>query len=291
MEGTDDGVRVVDGDGPDVSELLDLHGALLELGIGHLDVELGGSRLDGVPSSQSRGEVHVSRHAEVGRVDNLIRGWVVEDSLGVDTGLVGEGAETSDGGVALSCQLENTWWAKRNSLQWDVDLDGLGNEILNILELVQLVLAHDIVPVGDNHACHETTQRGDTVSLTNSHNRGIDVSSAGLQSTVCVCDSASGIVVEMGLDITADNTTESSNQVVHLSGSSAADSVCDTDTVDANLVDGGVDREEVDQVRPEGVFTGESDFDVVRLDVVDNLNGRVGDVGHVLAVGVLHQVR
>jgi hypothetical protein len=103
VEGTDDGVRVIDGDGPDVSELLDLHGALLELGIRHLDVELSSSRFDSVPSSQSRGEVHVSRHAEVGRVDNLIRGWVVEDSLGVDTGLVGEGAETSDGGVALSC--------------------------------------------------------------------------------------------------------------------------------------------------------------------------------------------
>lgn len=103
VEGTDDGIRIIDGNGADVSQLLDLHGALLELGVRHLDVQLGCSRLDGVPSSQPRGEVDVSRHAEVSGVDNLVRRWVVEDGLGVDSCLVGESAETSDGGVAKGC--------------------------------------------------------------------------------------------------------------------------------------------------------------------------------------------
>lgn len=58
---------------------------------------------------------------------------------------------------------------KKSCLQWDVDLNGLCNEILNILEFVQLVLAHDIVPVGHDHTRHEATQRGDAVPLANSH--------------------------------------------------------------------------------------------------------------------------
>lgn len=66
-------------------------------------------------TSQPRGKVDVSRHAEVSRVDNLIRRWVVEDRLGVNTSLVGEGAETGDGRVALSCQLDTRYGGEHNS--------------------------------------------------------------------------------------------------------------------------------------------------------------------------------
>jgi hypothetical protein len=47
-----------------------------------------------------------------------------------------------------------------------------------------------------------------------------------------------------------------STYVVDLSWRGAADGIGDTDTVDADLVDRPVQRQEVDQVRPEGVFAG-----------------------------------
>jgi len=85
----------------------------------------------------------------VGRVNDLVGRGVGENGLGVDTGLVGEGGETGDVVV-----------------EGDVDLDRVGDQVLNSLELVQVVLALDVVAVGDDHAGHETTERGDTVTLT-----------------------------------------------------------------------------------------------------------------------------
>lgn len=87
----------------------------------------------------------------VGRVNDLVGRGVGENGLGVDTGLVGEGGET--GNVVV---------------EGDVDLDRVGDQVLNGLELVQVVLALDVVAVGDDHAGHETTERGDTVTLTDS---------------------------------------------------------------------------------------------------------------------------
>lgn len=85
----------------------------------------------------------------VSRVNDLVGRGVGENGLGVDTGLVGEGGETGDVVV-----------------EGDVDLDRVGDQVLNGLELVQVVLALDVVAVGDDHAGHETTERGDTIALT-----------------------------------------------------------------------------------------------------------------------------
>ena len=85
----------------------------------------------------------------VGRVNDLVGRGIGENGLGVDTGLVGEGGETGDVVV-----------------EGDVDLDRVGDQVLNGLELVQVVLALDVVAVGDDHAGHETTERGDTIALT-----------------------------------------------------------------------------------------------------------------------------
>src|SRR5690606_23034520 len=147
------------------------------------------SRLDCVPSSQSRGEVNVAGKTEIGRVDDLVCGWVLQNGLGVDTGLVGESAETGDVVV-----------------EWDVDLDGLGNQALEISELLQLVLAHNEVAVGNDHAGHQSTKRGDTVSLTNTEDRSVDVCGASLEGTVGISNSASGIVVEVSLNVARDDS-------------------------------------------------------------------------------------
>ena len=273
VEGTDNGVSIIDSERSDISHGFDLGGTLLVLSIGHLNVELVGSGLDGIPSGKSGGEVDVSRHAEISWVDDLVGRRVVQNGLGVDTGLVGEGAKTGDVVV-----------------EWNVDLDSLGNQLLNILQLLKLVLALDIVTVGDNHAGHESSEWGDTVALSNTENRGIDVGGTSLKGAVCVGNGASSIVVEMGLDITRDDSTKSADEIVDLSRGSTSDGIGNTDTVDTDLVDGGVDGEEVDQVRAERVLAGEADLNVVRLYEVDNLNGSVGDVGHVLSMGVLHEV-
>ena len=47
--------------------------------------------------------------------------------------------------------------------------------------------------------------------------------------------------MEMSLDITADNTPQSPDEVVNLSGIGTSNSVGDTDSVDTNLVDCPVD--------------------------------------------------
>jgi len=124
VEGTDDGVCVVDCDGADVCEGLDLGGAELDLGVCHCEGELFDAGLDCVPAGQAGGEVDVTLHAKVGRVNNLVGGRVGENGLGVDTSLVGEGGET--GNVVV---------------EGNVDLDRVGDQILNRLELVEIVLA------------------------------------------------------------------------------------------------------------------------------------------------------
>jgi hypothetical protein len=104
----DERVGIVNGDGADIGELLDLgsagcgesHGQyvpgtrgsilgpqvrhlhFLDLVIGHGEAKLLHSGLDGIPSSQASGEVDISSHAEVGGVEDLVGLGVVEDRLG-----------------------------------------------------------------------------------------------------------------------------------------------------------------------------------------------------------------
>lgn len=67
--------------------------------------------------------------------------------------------------------------------------------------------------------------------------------------------------MQMDLDITSDDTTEGSNEIVHLARVCASHSVGDTNTVDANLVNGLVDRQQVHEVGAEGVLRREPHFD------------------------------
>lgn len=83
----------------------------------------------------------VSVHAKVGGVDDLVSAGHVQDGLGVDARLVGESAEAGDGVV-----------------EGDINLNGLGNKVLDLLELVQLVPRSDIVVAADNHAGKQATE-------------------------------------------------------------------------------------------------------------------------------------
>ena len=128
----------------------------------------------------------------------------------------------------------------------------------------------------------------------------------GLKGGVGVGNGASSVVVEVGLDVTRDDTAEGTDELVDLARIGTADSVSDTDTVDTNLVDSAVDREKVDQLGTERVFRRKTDLNALGLDKLDNLDSavdqstvdvtdtldsRLGDPGHVLAVRVLTEER
>ena len=51
----------------------------------------------------------------------------------------------------------------------------------------------------------------DAISLANTQDRGINVSRAGLKSTVCVCDRATGVIVKMCFDVRSDTSAKGSN--------------------------------------------------------------------------------
>ena len=80
----------------------------------------------------------------------------------MDTSFVRESAETSDVVV-----------------EGDVDFDSLGDEIFNILELLELVLAADVVAVGDYHAGHESAEGGDAVTFADSEDGGVNMGGSG----------------------------------------------------------------------------------------------------------------
>lgn len=271
--GANDTVGIINSNWPNVRKSLDLSGTFLVLSISHLNIELLSTRLNRVPTRQPRSEVDIAGHAEIGRVNDFVSAWVVEDGLGVNTGLVGESTEASDVVV------------ERN-----VDLNGLRHKVLDLLELVELVLALDILRVRHHHTSHQTTKRGDSITLANTENGGINVSGTGLQSAVSVGNGTASVVVEVSLNVTLDDTPQDTNELVNLAGGCATDRVSNTNTVDTNLVNGRVDGEKVHQVRPEGVFTGESDFNALGLNEVDNFDSGVGNIGHVLAVRVLTEV-
>lgn len=272
MELSDDGVNIVNVERSNVTKLLDLGSDILALGVGQVQVELVNSRLDGVPAGKTVGKVDVSGQTEIGGVENLVSGGVGENGLGVDTGLVGEGAETGDGVV-----------------EGDVDLDGVGDEVLEVSQLVQLVLGENVVSVSSNHSSHQTTERGDTVSLTDTENGDIDEVGTSLEGGVGVGNGTAGVVVEMALNVARDNGLEGSDKLVDLSGVGASNSVSNTDSVDTNLVDSSVDVEEIDQVGSERILGGESDLNAVALDKLNDLDSGLCNVVHVLAVGVLSQ--
>lgn len=80
------------------------------------------------------------------------------------------------------------------------------------------------------------------------------MSRACLECGICVGDRHASVVVQMNLDIAANNAAESTNEVIDLTGVCTTDSVRDADAVNADLIDGLVDGEEVDEIRAEGVL-------------------------------------
>lgn len=107
---------------------------------------------------------------------------------------------------------------------------------------------------------------------------------ASLERGVGVRDSHPSIIVQVDLDVATDNTSERPHELIHLTGVGASHSISDSHPVDADLVDSLVNREQVDQVRTERILRREPNLDPLGLDKVDDFNGRLADVIHILAV-------
>lgn len=183
---TEDHVDVLHRLCSNVGELLDLGSSVLDLYIicqlkydiliknntylfvVKLKIELLDSALNGVPTGQSVTDRDVSSHTKVGGVEDLVGGRVGKDGLGMDTSLVGEGTETSDVVVAGQ-QIISFYNTDRigMNLQRDLNLNGLGNEIFELSEHREVVLALNILRVGNHHSGNKTAKRGDTISLAN----------------------------------------------------------------------------------------------------------------------------
>ena len=94
----------------------------------------------------------------------------------------------------------------------DVDLDKVGDEVLDLLQLLQVcigkmsrasavhgqshtVFAQNVVAVRRHHSCHQSAERRDSISLPNAKHRRVNVRRASLQCTVGIRNSAARIVM------------------------------------------------------------------------------------------------
>lgn len=132
----------------DIRQLLDLARNGLQILIRDFQPKLLSTVLDRIPTCQPMSNRDISGHAKHLGLQDLICGGVVEDCFGVDTGLVGEGAVTGDAVV-----------------EGDLDLDSVGDEVLEVAELVELVLGCDVVGVDGEHAGNQVSDGGDAVAL------------------------------------------------------------------------------------------------------------------------------
>lgn len=110
------------------------------------------------------------------------------------------------------------------------------------------------------------------------------MSCTGFQGTVCIRNGHTRIIVEMYFNVTTNDTAKSAHKLVHLTWVRTTDGIRNTDTVNANLVDGLVYAEEIDEVGAEGILCRETDFDTLGLDEVDDLDRSLCDVSHILAM-------
>ena len=83
----------------------------------------------------------------------------------------------------------------------NVDLDGLRDQVLDLTEHGQVVLALDVLGVRGVQARDETAEGGDTDTLADTEHRRVDVRRTSLKSTVRVSDGHASIVVQVNLDV------------------------------------------------------------------------------------------
>ena len=98
---------------------------------------------------ESENVLTIAGHAKVRWIDDFVGGGVREYSFGMYAGLVCKRAEAGDIVV-----------------EGDIDLHSSRDQVLNSFKLGKIVLAPDVVSISDQHACNESSERGDPIPFT-----------------------------------------------------------------------------------------------------------------------------
>lgn len=95
-------------------------------------------------------------------------------------------------------------------------------------------------------------------------------SRASLQGGMGIGDGTARVVMEMGLDIGADDASEGPHELVHLARTGNTDCIRNPNTVHTNPVNGLVERQEIHEVGPEGILRREADLAALAGSEVSN---------------------
>lgn len=90
--------------------------------------------------------------------------------------------------------------------------------------------------------------------------------------------------MQVNLDVASYNSSQRPYKLVNLPWVGTANGISNADSVHTDLVDGLVDREEVDEVGTERILCRETDFDSLGLDEFDDFDSGLGDISHILSV-------
>ena len=95
----------------------------------------------------------------------------------------------------------------------------------------------------------------------------------------------------MNLNVTRDDTPKRPDEFINLPWVGATNCISDADSVHTNPVHGLIDRQEIHKIRAERILWWKSNFDTLGFDKCDDLNGRLGNVSHVLSMRKLTEER
>ena len=116
------------------------------------------------------------------------------------------------------------------------------------------------------------------------------MSGAGLEGHKRVGHRAARFVVEMRLDVAAHSLAQGADLGEDLARCSPPHSIGNAYAVHAKPVDERVQLEKLAEIGAESVLSGKPDFDIVASGILDDLLRFGSDVGHVLPVGMLHEL-
>lgn len=157
-----------------------------DLLVGELEAKLLNTALDGVPAGQTVTDGDVASETEVLGLEDLVGRGVVKDGLGVDTSLVGESAVAATKDLAPRSALRKSRNLRDRVHEGDVNLHSLRDKVLNLTEHGQVVLGLDVLRVRGVQARNETAEGGDTDTLTDTEDGGVDVGGTSLERSVRV---------------------------------------------------------------------------------------------------------
>lgn len=137
---------------------------------------------------------------------------------------------------------------------------------------------------------HEASERGNAVPLSDAQDGRVNVRCASLKGSKGVGDSTSSIIMEVSLDVAADNLSKGRDLFIDLTPGGSSHRVSNSHSLGAKTVDERVQLNDLAKVGAEGVLAGEADLNAVGLGELDDLGGLLGDPVQILAVGMLHEL-